>query len=205
MLAHHATLIHVSSLKQLPPLVEELRASCEIELIETNRLSIAQVREVIVSAHQRPFAMSTKVIVIAAQVIAPEAQQALLKVLEEPPATTQFLLIMERSSGLLPTVHSRLSVLAHDTLSVPTSSHFDTFLQQSIPERLTYITNTFKNKDEVESVELYAGLSAWLMRPYQDLSATTRGEIVALYQFLGGPGASKKMLWEGLAFLLPVE
>lgn len=205
MLAHHATLVHVPSLTQLPPLVEELRASCEIELIESDRLSIAQVRDVIVSAHQRPFAMSTKVIVIAAQAIAPEAQQALLKVFEEPPATTQFLLIMERSSGLLPTVHSRLSVLSVATTPVAEAPEFASFVRQSIPERLTFIAETFKNKDETTSAALYAGLSAWLARPHTPATLPQLSDIVTLYQFLGGPGASKKMLWEGLAFLLPVE
>lgn len=205
MLAHHATLVHVPSLTQLPPLVEELRASCEIELIETDRLTIGRVREVIASAHQRPFAMSTKVIVIAAQVIAPEAQQALLKVFEEPPATTQFLLIMERSSGLLPTVHSRLSVLSVVTTPAVDSPAFATFISQSVPERLTFIADTFKNKDETVSTELYAGLSTWLARRHTPATLPQLNDIVTLHQFLGGPGASKKMLWEGLAFLLPVE
>ena len=51
-----------------------------------------------------------KVVVMAAKHFNVYAQNKLLKILEEPPAKTHFLLLTPSKSGLLPTVRSRLPV-----------------------------------------------------------------------------------------------
>ena len=52
----------------------------------------------------------TKVIVLRAKRFTPIAQNKLLKILEEPPSGTVFVLMTPSKSGLLPTVRSRLPV-----------------------------------------------------------------------------------------------
>ncbi|MEP1765056.1 MAG: DNA polymerase III subunit delta' [Sulfitobacter sp.] len=57
------------------------------------------------------------VIVDDADLMNPNASNALLKMLEEPPARTYFMLITHQPSGLLPTIRSRCRTLALRTLS----------------------------------------------------------------------------------------
>jgi len=52
-----------------------------------------------------------KVIVLTANRFTPIAQNKLLKILEEPPLKTYFILITPLKSGLLPTIRSRLPII----------------------------------------------------------------------------------------------
>jgi len=53
----------------------------------------------------------TKYIIFAGQKFTKEAQNSLLKVLEEPPKNIEFIIISPTKSNLLPTVRSRLPIL----------------------------------------------------------------------------------------------
>src|SRR5215470_10981826 len=79
-----------------------------VEPDEKGRVNIEQVRSVLDRAGFRPFEARRRVIVIddADTMLAP-AQSALLKVLEEPPPSSIFILVTTRPDMLLPTVQSR--------------------------------------------------------------------------------------------------
>ncbi len=53
----------------------------------------------------------TKYIVLAGKTFNPDSQNALLKVLEEPPRNIEFIVIAESKSALLPTVRSRMPLI----------------------------------------------------------------------------------------------
>jgi DNA polymerase III delta' subunit len=75
---------------------------------EESKLGIAQIRSVIHQVLLRPIESSHKVVIFQeADRMTPDAQNALLKILEEPPKGVYFLLITKDLSGLLPTVISR--------------------------------------------------------------------------------------------------
>lgn len=71
-------------------------------------IRIDQVREVVREAHLRPFRGRGRVFVFRdAERMTEEAANSLLKVLEEPPAQTRFILLTAVPGALLPTVRSR--------------------------------------------------------------------------------------------------
>lgn len=71
-------------------------------------LGIDQVRRLIQEAAWRPYEGRWKVLVVGqADRLTPEAQNSLLKLLEEPPGTAVILLTTPRPDRLLPTVRSR--------------------------------------------------------------------------------------------------
>jgi DNA polymerase III subunit delta' len=75
---------------------------------ETGTIKIDQVRDAIERAAYRPFEGRRRVVIIDnAECLNAEAQNALLKTLEEPPAASTFVLVTSRPDMLLPTVVSR--------------------------------------------------------------------------------------------------
>ena len=71
-------------------------------------ITIDQVRDVVEQVAYRPFEGRRRVVVIdEADLMAAQAQNALLKTLEEPPSASQFILVTARPDVLLDTVRSR--------------------------------------------------------------------------------------------------
>jgi DNA polymerase-3 subunit delta' len=79
-----------------------------VEPGESGSIRIEQIRDVIDRAGYRPFEGRRRVVIINdADAMASSPQNALLKVLEEPPPSSVFILITARPDMLLPTVQSR--------------------------------------------------------------------------------------------------
>ncbi len=71
-------------------------------------IRIDQIRELCHTLSMKPYEAETRVVIISdAHLMNPEAANALLKVLEEPPERTVLILIAPQPSDLLPTVLSR--------------------------------------------------------------------------------------------------
>lgn len=87
----------------------------DVEVVEPAgvQLLIDQVREVVRAAWRMPVAGPRRVIVVeGADRMNPSAQNAFLKALEEPPASTVIVLIAPSADTLLPTVRSRCREVA---------------------------------------------------------------------------------------------
>jgi len=79
-----------------------------VEPGDSGSIKIEAVRDVIDRAGYRPFEGKRRVVIIdEADAMAAAPQNALLKVLEEPPPSTVFILVTARPDMLLPTVQSR--------------------------------------------------------------------------------------------------
>ena len=89
-----------------------------IEPGDTGTIKVDQVREAIERTAYRPFEGRRRVVIVdAADAMVAEAQNALLKTLEEPPAGSMFVLVTARPDMLLPTVRSRCQRLRFGRLS----------------------------------------------------------------------------------------
>ncbi len=89
-----------------------------VEPGETGSIRIDAVRTVVSQAAFRPFEGRRRVVIFDdADRLVPEAQNALLKTLEEPPAASVFLLVTSRPHLLLATVRSRCPELRFGGLS----------------------------------------------------------------------------------------
>jgi len=80
---------------------------------------VDEVREQIQAAPFRPFEGRRRVFVFDdAHLLLPQSQNALLKTLEEPTRSSQFILVTSRPDGLLPTVRSRCPQLRFGRLDI---------------------------------------------------------------------------------------
>lgn len=86
---------------------------------EGGSITIDQVRVAIEQVGYRPFEGRRRVIIVDdADLLVPAAQNALLKTLEEPPSSSQFVLVSARPDMLLDTVRSRCPRLRLGQLGV---------------------------------------------------------------------------------------
>ena len=89
-----------------------------VEPGDLGEIKIDQIRDVILRAGYRPFEGRRRVVVIdEADAMRTETQNALLKILEEPPPASVFVLISSMPDALLPTVVSRSHRLRFGELS----------------------------------------------------------------------------------------
>ena len=89
-----------------------------VEPGDSGSIKIDQVRDAIDRAAYRPFEGRRRVVIVdGADALVGEAQNALLKTLEEPPPSSVFVLVTSRPDLLLPTVRSRGHRLRFGALS----------------------------------------------------------------------------------------
>lgn len=82
----------------------------------TQSIGIEDVKQMQKKLFLKPIKSKTKAVIIEeAHLLTPEAQNALLKVLEEPPANTIILLNVNSKEALLPTILSRCQIIELET------------------------------------------------------------------------------------------
>ncbi len=78
----------------------------------TTSIGIAEIKRLMQKIYLKPLQSPDKAIIIKdAQTLTPEAQNALLKVLEEPPAHTYIYLLTTNLNSILSTIQSRCSII----------------------------------------------------------------------------------------------
>lgn len=203
MFAHHALLeITPERAEAISRFRTQTDSTNEVIVYDVESLTIEDVRYLITLAYQTPGYYSSRTILIAARVINREAQHALLKVLEEPPKTTSFYIILPSIASLLPTVLSRVIIVADTAVGVSQYPLFATFMESTIAARLEMIADIGKRKADQDYDTLYDGLVAYVS---QTKDLVVLNTIESALRFLRQKGAAKKMIWEHLALSLPVE
>ena len=123
----------------------------------TQSIGIETVKLIQQKLFFKPLKSSNKIIVIEdAQLLTPEAQNALLKILEEPPANTLIFLGTENRESFLPTIISRCQIIELEEeqiiLSEKTREELNNFIgnlpELSIGEKLKQAEQLAKDKDK---------------------------------------------------------
>ncbi|WP_295023465.1 DNA polymerase III subunit delta' [Sulfurimonas sp.] len=99
--------------KEVNKLVAELKPSRVVSFIEED-FKLEHAKAVVAESYISE--SETKYIIIAASTFGREAQNSLLKILEEPPRNIEFIIISPTKSNLLPTVRSRLPIVNGEKL-----------------------------------------------------------------------------------------
>jgi DNA polymerase III delta prime subunit len=195
--AHHAYLIRGSLESNLSSYTED----SEVYECVREKFGVADAREVSVIAHQTPTTHRHRTIVIRSSFLTLEAQNALLKVLEEPPASSRFILLVPPDMTVLETILSRVEEFLIDT--VDEHPEFVVFLRSAYKERVSAIETAQKKKDVTWQRKIKEGLIAYLAS--QTSHGANLSELEFVSRLLLTRGASNKMLLEHLALNLPTR
>ena len=152
-------------------------------------------------AYQRPVVRPYRVFVIRTDNVTHEAQNALLKLFEDPPLTSAFVLSIDRDDRILPTLRSRFEVvrLLHTRIEHRVASDF---LALSYAQRFEEIARRHKAKDMAWCGELISSLEEIFHASMH--TAVLRDLAVVSRHFLAR-GSSVKMLLEHLSLALPIQ
>ena len=151
-----------------------------------------------------------KIFIISFNTATHEAQNSLLKVLEEPTFDTHLFIITPHAGLLLPTVRSRLIYVRH-RLEGQDSSLAKTFIKSTKAERLELISKLIKDiKDEkvdrAEAVELIQGIEKQVYEMYRKDRrleyADALREIEKCHNYANDRSASLKLLLEHIALMI---
>ncbi len=138
------------------------------------------------------------------------AQNALLKILEEPTARTYFFIVLPKIEGLLPTFFSR-AVIIKKNLPKEKKNSFEEIQKMSITDRLKFVDNLVKDikdekKDRIEACCLIQNMIFSLRKKneksYQEEIASKIKILMQIEDFIGDSGSSIKILLERAVLLL---
>ncbi len=227
MQGHHAY-IYEGSLAQLPALVADARVqfnfsdehSPDVHVREFEKFGIEESRWLSDTAALRP-SSGRALFVLGVASITSEAQQALLKLLEEPQAGITFVLLVPHGS-LLPTIISRMSAYPSEGMTgkkssgrpsdlnqtlLPATPLARKFLSASGKERSEQLTKLLKEEEGIKERvrDFINALESELSKTIGKSAEARQGleDIAMVRDYLRDRSPSLKMLLEHLALSLP--
>jgi len=181
-----------------------VKANPDFLLVESQPFGIDNVRDLEKWAIGKPFIGETKVSLIVTKSITHEAQNALLKVLEEPPAGTYIFINLENIGGLLPTFISRIMFLDIPQISEknekPIENTGHKFINSKIKDKLAVVRALAKKEDNSGLKELIKDLE--IVAYNENKPANQMKNILTAKIFASARGSSPKMLLEWLSGVL---
>jgi len=175
----------------------EITGNPDVEIIETEKFSIEQARQLKSRAYQSAL-HEKQVFILICSTILREAQNALLKLLEEPSAGTYFVIIIPSVHKLLPTVRSRLSFHTHHKTITKINDDAYIFETATIRERIEMMQPFIKDKDREGAQKFLNALEYhYYSKPEKNFSALQ--EVSYAQKYLNDTSSSLKMLLEHVA------
>ena len=215
---HHAYFIEGERSEVLPELFSFIEKQVKIPTKaypdfyhrEYENFGIGDSRELKQHASRKAVAGDKKIFVLAFNTITHEAQNALLKLFEEPTPGTHFFIVSLNTDTILPTLKSRMFIVS-SALNLDKKNIFSkTFLNSSYAERLELIKEIAENKEKNRAVELLNELEVLVYKQSQKNGFNKENvkllrEIEKTKGYMTDRAPSIKMLLEHIALLLPTQ
>lgn len=196
---HHAYLLVGDRESALSTIPLEFRSENQDILHKRyDRMSIADTHALIREMFLKPVIGTKRVFFISTHSILGEAQNALLKVFEDPHTHVTIYFNVPSESMLLPTLLSRFYKIDVEKKEVK-SSEFEFFITSTYRDRLQWIVEKLKEDDQswlqdfMRSAEVYVS---------QAKEKDKIRDVLTTDMYLLSAGSSKKMLLEHLALTL---
>lgn len=208
---HHAYLLegdiepsYESLLKTLTKLEIVTLGNPDIFIKDYENLLIDDVREIKDFESESPFNKNgRKIIILKTRMFSYPAQNALLKVFEEPREGVVFFLIIPDATKLFPTLRSRLFSLT-GTFAVDDEirDHVKQFLKMDKSERISFIKKFTDMESKVLLKEKSIKFLNFLEKEFSQMDEKDKKKVEEVYlakKYIGDQGSSPKILLEHIA------
>ncbi len=185
----------------------QTRGNPDVYVRTYTHFGVEEARELRERAGARAMTGARRAFVIATPGMTTEAQNALLKTLEEPPADAMFFIIVPSPNGLLATIRSRVERLVFSGEKGVAEGLVDakTFLA-ALPERRIDMLKPLLEKDEDDKRDMSAILAFLSSLEQMVAKNSPREGLHAIYRarkYVTDKGALVKPLLEQVALLMP--
>lgn len=165
-------------------------------------------------ASERRALVERKIFIISTLILTNEAQNALLKTIEEPSPETHFFFVLPTEEILFPTLRSRLHLvrLRGGRFSSPSPADASLFLKSELPKRLSLLKPLLALEEEKKrAAEAFTGSLEKKFRAAKNGAAFSRAdadadalaELLRVRRYLYDRSPSFKILLEHLALIIP--
>ncbi|MBI2048308.1 MAG: hypothetical protein HYT30_00050 [Parcubacteria group bacterium] len=198
---------------ELDPLKDALekcrvpRIGCpDVYIYECQEFRIDDARALRERAIMRPVELERRIFIISCAAISSEAQNALLKTIEEPRGNAVFFFLTPSPARLLPTFRSRVQLIANAPSSTnaghPSIIDIPAFLAAAPAKRITML-EVFTKKKDGEERDLQS-IGMFLDALERALAARKAGlhSVYLAKKYLHDKGGSMKHLLEQVALLI---
>lgn len=199
---HHALLLEADKSTAFN-LRNFLKDENDIFFIEKDEINIEDAGLIKQNAVLKPAYGDFRILIISTGKFGREAEQSLLKILEEPPRETKIILVTPNSKFLSPTILSRVIKIKSERLE-PNEEVLE-FLKKTQLERQKEVENILKD----ENVNIFSFLNNLEESITSNNLAQEKdwrdsiGDIYEAKRALQIPGSSKKQILEYLALTMP--
>ncbi|PIT96913.1 hypothetical protein COT82_00585 [Candidatus Campbellbacteria bacterium CG10_big_fil_rev_8_21_14_0_10_35_52] len=167
---------------------------------------IDDARELQTQSFRKAVSGELRVFVITFSLITSEAQNALLKLFEEPPRGTHFFIITTSLEIFLPTIKSRFHTLKLEKNDGDNKFISDKFIRLSKPERIKFLEDIIENKDKERALEFLNDLEITLYKNWRKNYSENQNKYTGLFEmiqkyrgYIRGRAPSVKMILESIA------
>jgi DNA polymerase-3 subunit delta' len=185
---------------------KELNSHPDFSQYRAETFGIDESRELKIRASTKPVKGDGKIFIINFESATLEAQNALLKLFEEPPPGTHFFIIVPNLEILLPTLASRLVSInaGPELLAEEKINEINRFLKTNPAKRLDFVKKIIDKKDKTLAIEFLNALEAALGQKIENRAsaASTIEDIQKNREFLKAKGASIKLVLEYIALAI---
>lgn len=227
---HHAFVIEGDTVQTRPTVFDFLKKEFGMDmghndliLLDRGDFGIENVQEIVDVNSRKPTVGMYKVIVVVLHSISHQAQNAILKTLEEPRPGTFIFILTDTSAIFLPTILSRVQVVRSSTgtnksstaSNIVTNADLDAkkFIKSSPAERLAQIKEILdlKSDEEIGDAEIFAfvqeveKLAVEFAQGSKNFGASTliAQIFTKVEDYMRDTSSSKKLLLEYVALRLP--
>ena len=230
---HHAYLLHSDTFKEAVSYIEQVlqekyhfprHNNPDFWIGEFTTFGVDEGRELARLHLLSPLSHTMKVFVVAAQFFTIEAQNALLKIIEEPSTYAYFFLVTSNPDILLPTLRSRLWVIEflHNKNGNYTQHRYTgtggagvgslaaSYLQAHPVHRMELVRDIIDRKDKTEVLKLVESLEELVAAQVKHIKSGSMQEyqrsiqnLMRAKQRLYSRAPSVKMILEHLSLVLP--
>jgi len=209
---HHAYLVRGSA-EGLSDMVESVFGVArsghpDLYWYDQEKVDITTAREIHAQQSRKPLSAPATVFVVETDEITSEAQNALLKVCEDPAPSSVFFICVPPTARIIETLSSRMQVI--EVTSAQTQSiSSDAFLSALPAQRMALINEIITAKDRGALASFTSKLERhivelWRTRGEDEQLRTALEEIRMIYPYIGDGGSSPKLLAEHIAVTMPV-
>jgi DNA polymerase-3 subunit delta' len=215
---HHAHVLEGEKGNIVPDLFKFLKKELDVDVKNNPDFSYQEFETFTIDdgrdlqeRHGRKAITGKKIFVIVTRFIVLEAQNALLKIFEEPSVDTHFFLIMPNASILIPTLRSRVEVVRHSELDKEKGSELKTlakkFISASPAQRIVIVKEIVEEKDKGKAIDFVTALEEVLapkLKSAPDGYAGALTEILMVKKYLHDRAPSVKLLLEHLCLSVTI-